>query len=126
MRFAYCHDRLFLIGCSLYAVNRLVIKPLVSPGFFHSYFNDLFLMPCALPLMLWLYRRLRLRDHDRPPAAGEIALHLVIWSLLFEVAGPRWVGHVTADPLDIAAYAAGALIAWSWWNRARLPFFRIR
>lgn len=119
--FRYLGDRLFLVSCLLYGVNRWMIKPQVSPGFFHSYFNDLLLVPCALPLMLLLHRKLDLRAHDGPPTAGEIALHLAIWSVLFELAGPRWMAHTTADPRDIAAYAAGALLAGLWWNRSTLP-----
>lgn len=122
MRFRYTGDSLFLAGCLLYALNRWFLKPNVSLGFLHSHFNDLLLIPCALPLMLLLHRQVRLRGHDDPPTAGEIGLHLVVWSILFELAGPGLMTHATGDAWDILAYAAGAVVAGLWWNRNRLPW----
>lgn len=113
--FRYALDELCLLGCGLYSLNRWWIKPHIHRGFFHSHFNDLLLIPCALPVVLWLQRLLRLRAHDRAPEFGEIAFHLVVWSVLFEVVGPR-VMHVTGDPLDVLAYLAGGLAAWVLWN----------
>ena len=117
--FAYLRDPLFLVGCAAYGINRWLIKPHVHTGFMHSHFNDCWLIPCALPPILWLHRRLGLRRHDGPPQLGEIALHLVFWSLLFEWIGPKLVPHSTGDPLDVLAYAAGAAVAALWWHRPR-------
>lgn len=103
---------------ALYALNRWVVKPHVDAGFLHDHFNDLLLIPAALPLVLGVQRLLKWRDHDSPPTAGEIALHLVIWSMLCEVAGPRLVAHATADWRDVVAYAAGGLVAGLWWQCA--------
>lgn len=121
MRFRYLGDGLFQVAFILYALNRWVLKPQVSDGFLHSHFNDLLLLPCALPVMLLVHRKLSLRTDDGPPTAGEIALHLAIWSILFELIGPRWMSHATGDPRDIVAYFIGALIAGLWWNRNHLP-----
>ena len=118
-RFLYWRDPLFVLACAAYAVNRWLVKPYVHAGFIHSYFNDLWLIPCALPLLLWLHRRLGLRKHDQAPAISEIALHLAFWSCLFEWIGPHFVKHTTGDPLDALAYAAGAAIAGLWWHRER-------
>jgi hypothetical protein len=117
--FAYWRDRLFIVCCVLYAVNRWGVKPLVHSGFFHGQFNDLLLIPCALPPLLWLQRKLRLRSHDAPPTPGEIAFHLIVWSLLFEFAGPH-IMHVTGDIRDVAAYTVGAAFSGLWWNRAEV------
>ncbi len=114
---------MFLVACGLYAVNRWVIKPLAPGGFFGWWFNDLLLMPCALPILLWLQRRSGLRRTDAPPSAREIVFVLVLWSVLFEVVAPRFFSRSTGDWRDVAAYAAGALIAGLWWNR---PAGRIR
>jgi hypothetical protein len=116
--FRYFRDPLFLAGCASYVVNRWFIKPHFHAGFFHSYFNDAWLIPCALPPVLWLHRRLGLRSHDAAPGAGEILSHLAFWSLLFEWIGPRLLMRSTGDPLDVLAYAAGALFAGWWWHRA--------
>lgn len=75
------------------------------------------LIPCALPLVLWLQRKLGLRNHDGPPTVSEIAFHLVVWSILFEVIGPH-IMRVTGDPLDVLAYVVGGVAAGLWWNRS--------
>jgi len=118
-RFAYWRDPLFLVGCVAYGVNRWLVKPHVHSGVFHSHFNDFWLIPCALPIILWVHRRLGLRAHDRPPQITEILLHLIFWSALFEWIGPKLVAHTTGDPLDVLAYATGALLAGIWWQRER-------
>src|ERR1043165_4269708 len=104
-RFLYLRESLFLAGCGAYAVNRWLVKPHAHTGFFHSYFNDLWLIPCALPPVLWLHRQLGLRTDDRPPRLSEIVPHLLFWSALFEWVGPKLVLHTTADRLDALAYA---------------------
>jgi hypothetical protein len=114
-RFRYLRDPLFLAGCVLYATNRWVIKPHVHAAFFHFWFNDTLLIPCALPPLLWAHRRLGLRVHDQPPTALEIAAHVAGWSVLFEFIGPH-IMRTTGDPWDVAAYLAGALVAFCWWR----------
>ena len=118
-RFGYWRDPLFLAGCAAYGVNRWCLKPHLHVRFLHSFFNDLWLIPCALPPVLWLHRRLKLRTHDDVPRFSEILSHLVFWSLLFEWIGPRFVAHATGDPLDVLAYAVGATFAAAWWHRRR-------
>lgn len=115
-RFAYGRDPLCLAGCALYALNRWVLKPHVASPLLRGQFNDFLLIPAALPWVLWLQRKLGLRTHDAPPGVGEIAFHLVVWSVLFEVIGPHLM-RVTGDPLDVLAYTAGALLALGWWQR---------
>lgn len=114
--FRYLADPLCLVAWFLYALNRGVVLPHVSAGFFRGQFNDCLLVPAALPPVLWLQRRLGLRPHDQPPLGPEIGFHLLVWSVLFEVVGPK-VLAVTGDPWDVAAYCGGGLLAWWWWNR---------
>ena len=118
-RFHYCRDPLFLTGCVAYVVNRWLVKPHSHCWFFHSYFNDVWLIPCALPPILWLHRKLGLRLHDDVPHFSELALHLVFWSVLFEWIGPKFVPHTTGDIGDVLAYFVGAVIAGLWWHRGR-------
>ena len=117
-RFGYWRDPLFLAGCALYALNRWGLKPHTHSAFLHGQFNDLLLIPCALPLVLWMQRRLGLRKHDHFPDAGEIALHVIVWSVLCEGIGPH-ILPVTGDVKDVIAYALGAVLAWAWWRRGR-------
>ena len=118
-RFLYLRDPLFLIGCALYAANRWLVKPHTHLALFHSWFNDFWLIPCALPPLLALHRCLKLRTHDAVPTFAEVAGHWVVWSLLFEVIGPHCFHWTTADPWDVFAYAAGALAAFAWWQGGR-------
>jgi len=115
-RFGYWRDPLAVASVLLYAINRWALKPWVHHGFWHDHFNDLLLIPAALPLVLWLQRRLKLRLHDRPPTWPEIALHLVVWTAICEWIGPRFYHHATADWRDVAAYTAGAIAAGLWWH----------
>jgi len=103
----------------MYAANRWLIKPHCHIAFFHSWFNDLWLIPCALPPLLLAHRWLGLRRHDEPPTFWEVAAHLAGWSILFEVIGPH-IMRTTGDPLDAAAYTVGAGVGLIWWRAA--PF----
>src|ERR1043166_7211597 len=71
--FGYLRDRLFLIGCILYAVNRWIIKPHLHVAFFQNWFNDSLLIPCALPPLLLAHRWLGLRNHHAPPSGLKIS-----------------------------------------------------
>ena len=117
--FRYVLDPLCLGCCALYALNRWGIKPHTHLALFQFWFNDVLLMPCALPPVLLAQRWLGLRTHDAAPTVGEILGHLAFWSVLFEVIGPHWMRHATGDPLDVVAYVLGALLAGAWWQRER-------
>ncbi|HTH48049.1 MAG TPA: hypothetical protein VMB21_11090 [Candidatus Limnocylindria bacterium] len=114
-RFGYFRDPLFLVACALYALNRWAVKPHVHSPFLRGQFNDCLLIPCALPPVLWLQRRFGLRTTDEFPTTAEVVFHLVVWSVLFEGIGPH-IMRTTGDIWDVAAYVAGALIAWGWWR----------
>lgn len=111
---------MFLLGCGLYALNRWGLKPNFPAAFLHGQFNDCLLIPCALPLLLWLQRKLGLRKTDAPPRLSEIALHLIVWSVVCEGLGPRFLMG-TGDLWDVVAYSAGALVAWLWWQAPFRP-----
>jgi hypothetical protein len=119
-QFGYLRDGLFMVTCSLYAMNRWAIKPQVLSSFLRGHFNDLLLIPCALPPLLLLQRWLRLRRHDQTPTVGEIALYLTVWSILFEVIGPHIMRGVTGDPWDVVDYIVGGIVAGLWWHRDQL------
>lgn len=119
--FRYLADPLCLLSCALYALNRWVLKPRVHSAFLHDHFNDLLLIPCALPPLLLMQRWLHLRENDGPPTIGEITLYWMVWSILFEWIGPRIMpGRTVGDPWDVLAYAAGAVLAAFWWHRRGL------
>jgi hypothetical protein len=120
-QFAYWRDPLALAAAGLYALNRWVLVPAGAAGFWRNHFNDTLVVPAALPLVLWLHRRLGLRQHDHPPTPLEVGGHVAVWALLCEFAGPRLTSHGTADLWDVVAYAGGGALAWLWWRRQYTP-----
>jgi len=113
-------DPLFLVASAAYALNRWVLKPHTHSAFMQGYFNDLWLIPAALPPVLWIQTRLGWRLDQGPPSGREIGYHLTIWAVICEGIGPFWLGHGTADLWDVASYSVGAVGAYCWWNRAQL------
>lgn len=123
MPFRYLRDSLFLTAFCLYWFNRLVLKPLVPHGFLHNHFNDLLCIPFFVPIVVFVARVCRLRDHDRPPQAHEVLLPLMVWSIMFELYLPQhpfWSQWVVGDPYDVLWYCVGAMVASTWW-RTRYP-----
>ena len=119
-RFGYLRDPLCFAACALYVLNRCWWRNAVGGPFLTGYFNDLLLIPAALPLVLWVQRYLGVRDDDRPPRWREIALHLVVWSVVAEGIMPHVVQRATGDWHDVVAYAAGAAVAGCWWQSGGL------
>jgi ubiquinone/menaquinone biosynthesis C-methylase UbiE len=118
--FRYALDPICLLACALYTLNRWLIGPACSWPFLHEYFDDLLLIPAALPIILGMQRWWGLRSHDRPPTAAEILGHLAVWSFIAELVGPFFFPWVVGDFVDIEAYALGAILAGMWWNRGSL------
>ena len=118
--FRYAVDPICLAACGLYVLNRWLVGPACSWPFLHHYFDDLLLIPAALPIVLGIQRWLGLRNHDFPPTAAEIFGHLVVWSIIAELLGPFFFPWVVGDPADVAAYGLGTVLAGIWWNRAGL------
>ncbi|MBI3192139.1 MAG: hypothetical protein HYZ36_05680, partial [Pedosphaera parvula] len=55
-RFRYVGDRLGVAAALLYGINRWFLKPTGVSGFMHDYFNDMLLIPAALPVVLAVHR----------------------------------------------------------------------
>jgi hypothetical protein len=119
-RFRYCADPLALAATAAYVLNRAWLAPRWGQDvpFLTAHFADLLLVPVALPLLLWLQRRTGLRTDDRLPSAAEIFTATAVWALLLEVVLPPLLGRGVADPRDVLAYFAGAVVAWGCWARS--------
>lgn len=117
-RFRYALDPLCLTAGVAYAVGRWFVQPHVPSGFWHDQFTDCLLIPAALPLLLWVYRRLGLRTHDGFPTWSEILLAFAGWSVAAEWLAPRFFAAATGDWRDVLAYAAGAWTAGTGWMLA--------
>ena len=117
-KYGYARDPVCLVACAFYAANRWGLPATLRGPFLRNHFNDLLLIPAALPPILWLQRRLCLRHSDTPPNWQEVLLHLVVWSVAAEVVGPHLFAHATGDICDVAAYSAGAAVATVLWSAA--------
>lgn len=117
-RFRYALDPLCVLACGLYVVERWLIRPHTAAVFWHGYSTDFLLIPAALPLLLWVQRRLGLRPHDQRPAWAEIFLPLAVWSVAAEVVAPLLFKSAVGDWRDVLAYAVGAVLAGGWWTLA--------
>jgi hypothetical protein len=117
-RFRYLLDPVFIGATALYLLNRYLMAPSWGSQWpvLTNHVGDTLLIPCALPPLLWLQRLTRLRLHDRPPTPAEIFGTLVLWSFLFEWLFPVCFGRGVSDPLDVLAYALGALVAYKAWR----------
>jgi len=121
LKFKYIKDPLFQTAVILYVLNRFIFKPLTlaKTDFFHCYFNDLICIPFCLPIVLYLTKAVKLRKHDQPPDCYELCFYLVLWSFCFEYVAPlygRYLNYPVADPVDVACYVIGGLIAGIYWN----------
>lgn len=117
-RFGYARDPLCLTACACYAGNRWLMPAMLKGVFLRGYFSDTLLIPAALPLVLWVQRKLSLRPDDTPPHWGEIALHAIVWSVAAEVIAPHVFSRATGDVWDVVAYAGGAVLSGLIWQRA--------
>ena len=117
--FGYVRDPLFLAASAAYVINRVWLRHALPGWFVQGYFNDMLLIPAALPLVLWFQRQLGWRAHDGAPTWLEILGHFVLWSLICEVVVILWLRHGTGDPADVIAYVVGGVAAGFWWKRRR-------
>jgi hypothetical protein len=115
-RFGYLRDPLCLAACALYGCNRWWLRGHVGGAFLQGHFNDLLLIPAALPLVLWVQKQLGVRADDGRPAWREIALHLAVWSFAAEWLMPQLTARATGDWRDVVAYTVGAIFAGCWWQ----------
>jgi len=115
-RYRYARDPVCVVACACYAANRWLLPAVLRGPFLRNYFSDVLLIPAALPLILWLQRRLGLRPTDAKPQWSEIVFHLVVWSVAAEVIAPHLFARAHGDPWDVAAYAGGALVSGLLWR----------
>ena len=80
------------------------------PSWVSAYWNDFWMMPCALPLVLWVYRFVGLRSFEGPATAGEILSHGLLWAFMAEGLAPELFPHSVRDPWDVLAYFLGGLL----------------
>lgn len=116
--YRFYRDRLFWAASGAYLANGAAkaFSGEMPHWFLKNYFNDLLLIPCALPPLLSLHLILGLRHTDGTPTASEVAFHLLIWCLFFEFLGPSVMRQGVSDPIDCVCYAAGGIAALLYWQ----------
>ena len=117
-QYSPARDALWLASVALFALNKWWIKPHFDGWFWHGSLNDVLCLPVWMPICVWIFAKLKLRD-NAPPRPLEIAVCLLFWSVVFEVWLPQTelFGHFApGDPLDVLAYAVGGVIGWLWWQ----------
>jgi hypothetical protein len=124
MKFLYLRDPLFLVCFAVYWCNRLAEHFGYGWQLTRSYLNDTILIPFFVPVMLWLLRRLAIRDHDGPPNLPEVVIPAFVVAVAFEIVLPltdTWQHLTVADPYDVSCYLNGGIISWILWRRYYLP-----
>jgi len=111
-KFRYAADPLCIAAVAIYVIQRWIFSHPALRG----WVSDFLFLPAAIPIFLWMERKLGLRMHDRKPSLAEVGGLFLVWSLAAEGIAPLLFQHCTADPLDIVAYAAGGLFALGWWT----------
>ena len=114
---AVLRQPLFVGSVLLYGAYQLnkrgLHRPL--PEWLTSYLSDVLCLPVILSLALAAHQALYGRRATLPGA--WVLAAWATMALWFEVLLPRWSARAVADPVDVLAYAAGALLFQRWLNR---------
>lgn len=114
--YRFWKDPLWWCACLAYAANRWIMSPALGGNFLRGQFDDLWLIPAALPVVLELQSWLKLRPAGAWPSNLEIGFHWLVWSVICEGIAPRFISHCVSDWRDVVAYGAGAAFAAIWWR----------
>ena len=106
-----------------YGLHRCWQTVFPDSGWMDRYWNDLWMLPCALPLILSLYSALGLREPATPPSGTEIFWHGVLWGLMAEFMGPLYFKHAVGDLWDLVAYAVGGIVLFYRWHHSESNLF---
>ena len=113
-KFRYLGDGLFLISCSLYAIESLVhqaaYSQCVSAVSFQRYVVDSARFAGVAPDAA--LASLAGHGQNRRPGARSRSTP-VFWSILFEVIGPHLMRNATGDPWDVVVCFLGGIAAGS-------------
>lgn len=115
--YRFWRDPLWWCACGAYAFNRFFARTHLGGSFLEGQFNDFWLIPAALPPVLWVESFLRLRTPGAPPSAAEVGFHWAIWSLVAEGIAPLLLSRCVGDWRDVVAYGLGAALSVIWWRR---------
>ena len=120
-RFKYIADPVCICAFLMYALNRFWWKRAFSPviPFFREHLDDCLLIPTALPLLLWIFKKTGLREGDHPPSLKEVLYWAAVWSVMFEGVFPFAFHSGVSDWMDVWSYFGGGILAWLLWHMHR-------
>jgi len=90
----------------LFAANHVLEAGRASTSWLRGRLDDLLVLPLSLGTALALHR-LRGRPAAWVLPPGQVVAAVILMGVVFEGLLPLWDGRATADPADLAAYAAG-------------------
>ena len=100
----------FTVCSGGYMLNRCVLKALFPANvFLQGYLNDMLLMPCAVPVILFIRGALREREPDAGLCLAEVLAYWALFACAFEYIAPKLIPWAVADPIDAVAYLAGGM-----------------
>jgi hypothetical protein len=122
--YKYYGDPVFVVSIICYSINKLLLISHRSfeSSFMNNYFNDIFVVPCLLPILIYCIARMKLRNKYSGPLIIEIFLFVSVISLMCEIFGPYFLGKGVYDPIDIFAYLLGGMISWFIWRYGKVSY----
>lgn len=110
---------LFIAASLLFLLNQLLERNGVHLPFIHAYLDDVLCMPVVLTIALAIQREFTFRNPGYTFTWWHIGFSVLWFSFVCEIIFPRYIAAYTADPLDVIAYMAGAIVFGVYVNAAR-------
>lgn len=129
MRYKFLLDPIFLISILLYSINKSLLiftSYLNKISLLTGYFNDLLLIPCVLPLLIFIINKLGFRSYKYSPQTSEVIITISIVVIICEFIGPFILIKGTYDLVDILAYSLGGLISLILWKYTTISYFNFQ
>ena len=103
-----CLPQLF-IGSILYWIHRFfLIFPVYNKSFFRGFFPDYLALVVCIPIFTTSQKWFRLRRKNKI-YFFEMLGYVLLFSIYFEIIGPKYIKTFTGDYLDILAYFLGGI-----------------
>lgn len=114
--FVTFRNQAFLLAAACFALNYGLGKVGAFVPLLQYYGNDLLCMPLVLTVTLFLQRNFTYRTQCYTFTRYHVGIAVVYYALAFEAAFPLFMPRYTADVLDVAAYALGAVFFYCFIN----------
>lgn len=123
VNFHLLRDPFWIMATLCYVLHKCWQSVFPDSGWMDQYWSDIWMLPCALPVILSLYSAFGLRKPGALPSVAEILSHGVLWGLMAEFLGPMLFAHSVGDPWDLVAYAVGGFFIFARWHYSEIKLF---